>query len=91
MLPVSSLWSGRAMSPCAGCSSIPHSQSIITSHHISNLLNDPYLSASVSQHKRTRQLHELARQEARVTSEDLMELLVLVSRLEQLTRSLYTR
>ena len=54
-------------------------------------MNDPYLSASVSQHKRTRQLHELARQEARVTSEDLMELLVLVSRLEQLTRSLYTR
>ena len=50
-----------------------------------------YVSASVSQHKRTRQLLELARQEARVTSEDLMELLVLVSRLEQLTRSLYTR
>ena len=45
----------------------------------------------MSQHKRTRQLLELARQEARVTSEDLMELLVLVSRLEQLTRSLYTR
>ena len=55
------------------------------------LLIYPDLSASVSQHKRTRQLHELARQEARVTSEDLMELLVLVSRLEQLTRSLYTR
>ena len=55
-------------------------------HPVSSLF-----SASVSQHKRTRQLLELARQEARVTSEDLMELLVLVSRLEQLTRSLYTR
>ena len=39
----------------------------------------------------TQSLGCLARQEARVTSEDLMELLVLVSRLEQLTRSLYTR
>ena len=58
---------------------------------IPNLLTDPDLSASVSQHKRTRQLVELVRQEARVTHEDMMELLVLVSRLEQLTRSLYTR
>ena len=48
-------------------------------------------SASVSQHKRTRQLLDLARLEARVSAEDLMEVVVLVSRLEQHTRSLYTR
>ena len=67
-----------------------HHAAKVLPHYISNL-TDPDLSASVSQHKRTRQLLELVRQEARVTQEDLMELLVLVSRLEQLTRSLYTR
>lgn len=69
-----------------------HAAKVLSSYFQSlELLIYPDSSASVSQHKRTRQLHELARQEARVTSEDLMELLVLVSRLEQLTRSLYTR
>ena len=55
------------------------------------MLHTTQLSATVSQHKRSRQLLETVRLEARVTSEDVLGLIVMVSRLEQHTRQLYSR
>ena len=55
------------------------------------MLHTTQLSAGVAQHKRTRQLLDLARQEAKVASEDVLSLIVQVSRLEQHTKQLYTR
>ena len=55
------------------------------------VLHTTQLSHGVTQHKKSRQLLELARMEAKVTTEDVLGLIVLVSRLEQHTRNLYTR
>ena len=55
------------------------------------MLHTTQLSPSVSLHKRTRQLLEMARQEAKVSTEDVLSLVVLVSRLEQHTRLSYIR
>ena len=55
------------------------------------VLHTTQLSPGVTHHKKSRQLLELARLEAKVTTEDVLGLIVLVSRLEQHTRNLYTR
>ena len=55
------------------------------------VLHTTQLSHGVTQHKKSRQLLELARMEAKVTTEDVLGLIVLVSRLEQHTRNLYSR
>ena len=55
------------------------------------MLHTTQLGPSVSLHKRTRQLLEMARQEAKVSTEDVLSLVVLVSRLEQHTRLSYIR
>ena len=55
------------------------------------LLHTSALTPSVAQHKRTRQLGELARQETRLGAEEVLGLVVMVARLEQLTRQLYSK
>ena len=55
------------------------------------LLHTAGLSSSVSQHKRSRQLVDLVRQETKAGVEEVLSLVVMVARLEQLTRQLYTR